>query len=125
MFNLDVFKNSDKRLILLLVIIVLGLVLLLIITLLIFSKPPEKTTVSEPYQNNIRKDEAKISVTDFHLEDPYSKLMDPKHYPLRKPLKKWTKEQINKYFISPRKIITEQFQKINDNSIRGIFHNVK
>jgi hypothetical protein len=69
-------------------------------------------------------EEKKLSISDLYLDDNVEDSAGASLYLLRDQFKSWNKEQVDNYFIEPRKIIIEAFTQYNDTYIKEFFDRI-
>ncbi len=69
--------------------------------------------------------QAELSVDDFLLPSVHPVDAVPDYYPFRPRLPRWSRENVEKFWVSPRQIATDAIGTINDRNMESIFEKVK
>jgi hypothetical protein len=75
------------------------------------SAPPEEKSVS-------------VAATDLMLEE-YSFDAGESYYLFRDRMKRWTKDQVDRFFIPVQEILRDYFKKKNDNRVKDFFDSIE
>lgn len=101
------------------------LLLSILISILVFSLMPlmnKATPVSdEDYVPEKLLPVPEITLSDYELEDFNTRFENPGVYYKRPVLKKWDKEQVQKFFIPVEKVLLDMLEKENEKVINDIF----
>ena len=69
--------------------------------------------------------EGELSVDDFLLPSLHSANAIPDYYPFRPRLSRWSRENAERFWVSPRQIATEKMGIIDDKNMESMFEKVK
>ena len=69
--------------------------------------------------------ESDLSVDEFLLPVVRQDAGIPDYYPFRPRLEKWSRESVEKFWVSPRTIAADALGRINDRNMEGMFEKVK
>ena len=69
--------------------------------------------------------ESDLSVDEFLLPVVRQDGAAPDYYPFRPRLEKWSRESVEKFWVSPRTIAADALGRINDRNMEGMFEKVK
>ncbi len=69
--------------------------------------------------------ENELSVDDFVLPSLRPADAAPEYSPFRRRLLRWSRENVEKFWVSPRQIATDAIGTINDRNMESMFEKVK
>jgi hypothetical protein len=124
MLNTDFFQKHRTK-------IIIGLVSCMLISFLIpftialITRARMQTRLTEASEKEGEVTEVKkLSISDLYLNDHGEDATAASFYLLRDQFESWNKEQVDNYFIEPKKIIIEAFTQYNDTYIKEFFDKI-
>ncbi len=66
-----------------------------------------------------------LSVDDLMLPSLHASEAGPQYYPFRPRLSRWTKENVERFWVSPRQIVIDAIGAMNDKNLENLLEKVK
>ena len=103
-------------------------VVVTLIVLTVSANARERQTADQARQKQgkvaVSGEEGALSVDDFLLPAVPQVEQAPAYYPFRPPVLKWTRENVDKFWVPPRRIAADAIGTINDRSMENMFEKV-
>jgi len=103
-------------------------VVVTLIVLTVSSNARERRTADQARQKQgkvaVSGEEGALSVDDFLLPAAPQAEQPPAYYPFRPPVLKWTRENVDKFWVPPRRIAADAIGTINDRNMENMFEKV-
>ncbi len=104
---------------------VLAAVVTLIVLVASFNAQERRASRAQAAATTAGPAPAELSVDDFLLPSLHPAGVVPDYYPFRPRLQRWSRENVEKFWVSPRQIATDAIGTINDRNMEGMFEKVK
>jgi hypothetical protein len=85
----------------------------------------EERPAAAASQSPAARAEFSLSLSDFILPEPPSQAKPPAFHHMRQPLQRWSREQIDKYWVPPRDVAAEVLGRINDKGMKELFDSLR
>jgi hypothetical protein len=123
------FSNDKEKRIFIIYLTVIGLVAFIISLIVIVLSTVNKEQ-NVKLDDNIQAQKAiietnKFDVSDFIIPESWLTIPESKFYNFRQKLDSWSAEQLNEYWVPPRKIIIEILAQQNDKYIKELFETIQ
>ena len=125
MFKSFFFSNEKEKKVFFIYLTVIALVTLTVSLIIILVSMPKQAPSQK--SENLSQEKKQIAdpnkprIDDFIIPDGWISIHDSQFHTFRQELGSWSIEQINEYWISPRKISIEILEQQNDKYIKELF----
>jgi len=126
MFKSFFYTDDKEKRVFIYYIIIIAVIAFIISLIVIITTLPKQEAAAPVVSNTPEKTEEpdSLATVDFMLPDTWKQTEELQSYSFHQVLPSWGSEQINHFWISPRKISIEILSKQNDTYIEELFADI-
>jgi len=121
-------RSSRREVVIIALVAVVSAIVTLIVLTVSFNAREHRAldeTRGLPGRGAVARPKDEVSIDDFLLPQAPPADKPVEYYPFRPRLPRWSKENVEKFWVSPRRIATDTIAVLNDRNMESMFEKVK